>query len=60
MACGPSEPAEPTRLVGELAQQFGGEIPELSVKRPSLEDVYLELVGKPAAVDDDAMAAEGL
>ena len=44
---------EPTHLVTELAKQFGGEVPELSVRRPSLEDVYLGLVGKPTA-DDDA------
>lgn len=34
----------PTRLVAELSDRFGGEIPELSVLRPSLEDVYLRLV----------------
>ena len=38
--------AEPTRLVRELAQRFDGEIPGLSVVRPSLEDVYLKLVGE--------------
>ena len=37
--------AEPTRLVSELAAQHDGEIPELTVRRPSLEDVYLSLVG---------------
>ena len=37
--------AEPTRLISELAQHFDGEIPELTVRRPSLEDVYLSLVG---------------
>jgi ABC-2 type transport system ATP-binding protein len=36
---------EPTRLVAELAARYGGEIPELTVTRPSLEDVYLELIG---------------
>jgi ABC-2 type transport system ATP-binding protein len=33
----------PTRTVSELAAAFNGEIPELSVVRPSLEDVYLAL-----------------
>jgi ABC-2 type transport system ATP-binding protein len=34
----------PTRLVGELAARFGGEIPGLQVLRPSLEDVYLSMI----------------
>jgi ABC-2 type transport system ATP-binding protein len=35
----------PTRLVAELAARFGGEVPELIVERPSLEDVYLRMIG---------------
>jgi ABC-2 type transport system ATP-binding protein len=35
----------PTALVKELEASFGGEIPRLTVRRPSLEDVYLELIG---------------
>ncbi|HEY0248175.1 MAG TPA: ABC transporter ATP-binding protein [Gryllotalpicola sp.] len=35
---------EPGRLVAELAARFGGEPPELEVIRPSLEDVYLQLI----------------
>jgi ABC-2 type transport system ATP-binding protein len=35
----------PTWLVNELAREFGGEIPGLTVTRPALEDVYLELIG---------------
>jgi ABC-2 type transport system ATP-binding protein len=31
--------------VAELAARYGGEVPELTVTRPSLEDVYLELIG---------------
>jgi len=27
--------------------QFGGEVPELIVTRPSLEDIYLEMIGNP-------------
>jgi ABC-2 type transport system ATP-binding protein len=38
------ETATPTRLVAELAREFGGEIPGLTVTRPTLEDVYLELI----------------
>ena len=35
----------PTALVSQLATRFGGEVPELSVKRASLEDIYLEMIG---------------
>jgi ABC-2 type transport system ATP-binding protein len=35
----------PTALVAQLATRFGGEVPELSVKRASLEDIYLEMIG---------------
>jgi ABC-2 type transport system ATP-binding protein len=35
----------PTALVAKLSAHFGGEIPELIVTRPSLEDVYLEMIG---------------
>lgn len=35
----------PTRVVGELATRFSGEIPDLQVKRPSLEDIYLTMIG---------------
>jgi ABC-2 type transport system ATP-binding protein len=31
--------------VQNLAAQFGGEVPELSVKRASLEDIYLQMIG---------------
>lgn len=37
--------ANPTALVNSLSQQFGGEIPELNVRRASLEDIYLEMIG---------------
>jgi ABC-2 type transport system ATP-binding protein len=37
--------ATPTKVVTDLAAQFGGEVPGLAVSRPSLEDVYLELIG---------------
>jgi ABC-2 type transport system ATP-binding protein len=37
--------AEPTRFIAELATLFRGEIPGLSVVRPSLEDIYLGLIG---------------
>jgi ABC-2 type transport system ATP-binding protein len=37
--------AEPTRMVAGLAARYDGEVPGLTVTRPSLEDVYLELIG---------------
>lgn len=35
----------PTALVASLAAKFNGEVPELVVSRPSLEDIYLEMIG---------------
>ena len=35
----------PTAVVSSLAARFDGEIPELVVTRPSLEDIYLEMIG---------------
>jgi ABC-2 type transport system ATP-binding protein len=37
--------ATPTKVVAELAATLGGEVPGLTVTRPSLEDIYLELIG---------------
>ncbi len=35
----------PTRTVAELGARFGGEVPGLTIQRPSLEDIYLTLIG---------------
>jgi ABC-2 type transport system ATP-binding protein len=35
----------PTELVAKLSSRYGGEVPELVVSRPSLEDIYLEMIG---------------
>ena len=40
------ETENPTALVSRLTAQFSGEIPELSVTRPSLEDIYLKMIGR--------------
>jgi ABC-2 type transport system ATP-binding protein len=40
--------AAPTALVLELERTFGGEVPRLSVTRPTLEEVYLRLIGSGA------------
>jgi ABC-2 type transport system ATP-binding protein len=37
--------ATPTSVVTELAARFGGEVPDLSVQRSTLEDVYLRMIG---------------
>lgn len=36
----------PTDVVRKLAAQFPGEVPELQVLRPSLEDIYLSMIGE--------------
>ena len=47
------ETFEPTRVVGALtawaASHGEDELPELSVTRPSLEDIYLKMVGESDA-----------
>ena len=39
------ESNNPTAVVTKLAAQFAGEIPELAITRPSLEDIYLKMIG---------------
>ena len=38
----------PTTLVAELSEAYRGEVPGLTVARPSLEDAYLRLTGREA------------
>jgi ABC-2 type transport system ATP-binding protein len=38
--------ATPTALVAELGARLGGEVPDLTVSRPSLETTYLRLIGE--------------
>jgi len=40
-----AQSAAPTALVADLAARFGGEVPGLTVSRPTLEDVYLRMIG---------------
>ena len=49
---------QPTAEVAALMQRFGGEVPELEVRRPSLEDIYLDLIGNVTAADRAAVAIE--
>ena len=37
---------EPTAVIAKLMKEFGGEIPKLAVSRPSLEDIYLTMIGE--------------
>ena len=43
-----AETTTPTRFVTELAARFPGEVPDLAVARPTLEDVYLRMIGERA------------
>jgi len=36
----------PTQFVNQLNARIGGEIADLSVSRPNLEDIYLEMIGE--------------
>jgi ABC-2 type transport system ATP-binding protein len=40
-----TQSATPTAVVADLAERFGGEVPGLTVTRPTLEDVYLDMIG---------------
>jgi ABC-2 type transport system ATP-binding protein len=42
-----AESATPTAFVAQLAARFPGEVPDLAVARPTLEDVYLRMIGEP-------------
>jgi ABC-2 type transport system ATP-binding protein len=44
-----AETATPTAFVRDLAGRFPGEVPDLVVARPSLEDVYLRMIGEAGA-----------
>ena len=50
------ETGAPTATITELGSQFGGEIPGLTVTRPTLEDVYLDLI---AAAEGEAGGEAG-
>ena len=39
------ETAAPTEFVISLRNRLGGEIPELTIHRPTLEDIYLSMIG---------------
>lgn len=40
-----AETHTPTQFITDLSAKFGGEIPDLSLHRPTLEDIYLSMIG---------------
>jgi ABC-2 type transport system ATP-binding protein len=48
----------PTAVVRDLAERFGGEVPELVVERPSLEDVYLKMINRGQSEVAEVAAVE--
>lgn len=44
----------PTALVAQLSAHFGGEVPDLTVARPTLEDIYLDMVARHPVGTDTA------
>ena len=42
----------PSAVVTELAARFDGEVPELTVTRPSLEDIYLAMIGHAGGTEE--------
>jgi ABC-2 type transport system ATP-binding protein len=42
----------PTAEIVKLSAQFGGEVPGLNVAHPTLEDIYLQMIGGAAAKGD--------
>ena len=46
--------SEPTAVVTRLAARLGGEVPHLQVRRPTLEDVYLSMIGSGQSTEEVA------
>jgi ABC-2 type transport system ATP-binding protein len=47
----------PSAVVTQLAARFSGEVPELTVTRPSLEDIYLAMIGHGSGSSQDSPSA---
>lgn len=47
------ETERPSELLADLLKEFDGEIPSLSVKRPTLEEIYLTMIGELGEEDGD-------
>lgn len=50
-----TETSRPTEVVLRLSDRFGGEVPGLVVERPTLEEVYLRLIGESSGNASAAM-----
>ncbi|MBP2413397.1 ABC-2 type transport system ATP-binding protein [Arthrobacter stackebrandtii] len=48
---------EPAALAARLYAEAGGEVPGLEITRPSLEDIYLDLVGNHGGEESEGSAA---
>ncbi len=46
---------QPTAEVAALMARFDGEVPELEIRRPSLEDIYLDLIASVGVTADAAL-----
>ncbi|MEU4545025.1 ABC transporter ATP-binding protein [Nonomuraea dietziae] len=46
---GSEQTAQPSELAWELHQKYGGPVPDLEIRRPTLEESYLNLVERSAA-----------
>ncbi|MGC9501362.1 ABC transporter ATP-binding protein [Streptomyces sp. WG7] len=51
--------ADPSKVVWELHQQFQGPIPDLEVRRPTLEDTYLRMIAEDGASAEGATGEHG-
>jgi ABC-2 type transport system ATP-binding protein len=51
---------QPTAEVARLMRRFGGEVPELQVRRPSLEDIYLDLIGSAESEPAETLTTAGV
>jgi ABC-2 type transport system ATP-binding protein len=40
------ESHSPTEFIKALSERIGGEIPDLTISRPTLEDIYLSMIGE--------------
>jgi len=48
----------PSAVVSQLAARFGGEVPELTVTRPTLEDIYLAMIGHDSGSAQESGSAQ--
>lgn len=49
-----SDPLVDVRTIADWAKERGVDLPDLEVRRPALEDVYLTLTGSPTTDSEEA------